>query len=243
MEEAYAPRDRLRDEPLPEADADPYTWWIQKVDRLRFVPYEVCDGESIWIYTVHRRDPTQEELDAGARRVMIITSVDRRCRGPIKKEDPWPCHVRLMPEFRGTGRTLPFSSWDYQTQVDPHPQSGPPGTVLLVLRNRKKTGDRECRAWIDPAKGYLVMRTERLGVNIGNNTNVHASVIDEVGRSPTGQWYPKVIRTEKNAYLSGTDEWSDAITIFYLDFDAPMPDGLFDPAKRADGKPFDSVPE
>ena len=164
--------------------------------------------------------------------------------GAIKKDDPWACNVRLMPEFRGTGRTLPFSSWGYQVEVDPHPQSGPPGTVLLELRNRKKTGTRAYRAWIDPAKGYLVMRREEtLGLNIGNKTALLTTVIDEVGRSPTGQWYPKVLRTEKNAYLSGTDEWSDALTIFYLDFDARMPDGLFDPAKRADGKPFDTVPE
>ena len=243
MEQGFGVGDRLRDEALPEADADPYAWWMQRFDRLRFVPEEVCDGESIWIYTVHRRSPTQEEFDAGAPQELIITSIERRCWGPIKKDDPRPYNVRLTPKFLGSGGRLPLSSWSYQAEVDPDPQTGPPGTVLLELRNRKKTGDRDYRAWIDPAKGYLVMRTEMLGVNIGNKTGVQASVIDEVGRSPLGHWYPKVFRTEKNVHLSSRDEWGDSLTVFYVDFDAPMSDGLFDPAKRADGRPFDTVPE
>jgi hypothetical protein len=80
------------------------------------------------------------------------------------------------------------------------------------------------RYWIDPSRNYLVMREEQLAHKDGKETLTIASQILKTGVTPQGQYYPVEVRKG-----TGGNPQDDQIYHFYIDFNADVPDTLFNP--------------
>ena len=221
-----------------------------EADTLRFVPYELCDGEWIWRYKVNTRSPIQEDIEAGAPNdEKVLVSIDkRRDRRVTGRELEARAYGGVSrPELAGRYRVgfLADVSADYrmapghEATADPHPTSGPPDTVLLEVRDllwdpanaersRRPWNVRPQirRFWIDQRRGYLVMRRDDIVTRDGQEEVFTGSLIEGVTQSPQGYWYPTIVRTLKTQLLPG--KALDTIKRYYYDFDAPMPDSLFE---------------
>jgi hypothetical protein len=68
------------------------------------------------------------------------------------------------------------------------------------------------------------MRREVLGLKDGKETLSSASQILKTGVTPQGQYYPLEVR-----FGTGADPKTEQVYHFYIDFDAEVPDALFDP--------------
>jgi hypothetical protein len=249
VERSFGRVTRFDDELAPE-DADAAIWWREKAETLRFVPYEVCDAEWIWRYKVNTRSPTREDIEAGAPDdTKVLVSVDKRRERRVIGRQQNPASYGRAPRPEVSGRfhvgSLADTSKDfrmpegYEVTVDPHPTSGPPNTVLVEFRNllwdpanakrprgRLRSFPQIERFWIDQKRGYLVMRRDLVITRDGQEEVVAGSLIEGVTQSPQGHWYPTIVRS-LNANLLG-DKWQDGIKRYYYDFDAPMPDSLFE---------------
>ena len=54
--------------------------------------------------------------------------------------------------------------------------------------------------------------------------------VEELAQSPSGHWYPTVVRN-KSAVRHADGKRAVVLYRFFLDFNAPLPDTLFKPAK------------
>jgi len=64
--------------------------------------------------------------------------------------------------------------------------------------------------------------------------------VTEYGKTPAGQWYPKVIDTERESnHPIGV---ADSITVIHLDTDRAIPDELFDPTSIEPAEDYISAP-
>jgi len=79
------------------------------------------------------------------------------------------------------------------------------------------------RFWIDPARSFVAMEWE-----LGDMPYI----VEELAQSPRGHWYPTRVR-RKNAVRSAdrATVLGDQIFHFFLDFDAELPDSLFEPTR------------
>jgi hypothetical protein len=232
----------VRQRGLPPKGADPATWWSQKAEKVRFVPSVRSDGTWVWEYMTSGRLPTQADIDAGAPKdKTFLASNEKRRHGPTlppgtDKGEFIDC-ADDHPEY--LARPLPYlRAPDYigvalnEAKLDPKPASGPPNTVLLEVHNSHWTPGgyhpQMWRYWIDPQRGYLVMRYEELIAKEGKQEIVRGHAIEGVIQDPGGQWYPTVIRLFKRNVLMGSDKPPyDGIMRCYYDFATPMPESLF----------------
>ena len=227
-------------EKMPPKETDPATWWKQRAEKVQFEPYELCDGKWLWLYLYSSRAPTQAEVDAGAPKdkpFIVSNEKQRRPAFPPRtdKGDDMYCAdnhpeylARPLPEFAALGYSPD------EVKLVPKPASGPPNTVLLEVHNSHWTSGgyypQMWRYWIDPEQGYLVMRYEELVTREGKEEIIRGHAIEGVTQDPQGQWYPTVIRLFKRNVLIGSEKPRyDGIMRCYYDFDAPMPDSLFEP--------------
>ncbi len=235
----------FRSEKLPPKYADPATWWKQKAEKVRFVPSELSDGKWLWEYLTSGRAPTQANIDAGAPKDKpFLASNEKRRAMPtfppgIDKGGYIYC-ADNHPEF--LARPLPYlvapgytrGAGFNEVKLEPNPASGPPNTVLLEVHNSHWTAGgyypQMWRYWIDPEQGYLVMRYEELVTREGKEEIIRGHAIEGVTQDPQGQWYPTVIRLFKRNVLIGSEKPPyDGIMRCYYDFNAPMPDSIFEP--------------
>ncbi|MGO9113458.1 MAG: hypothetical protein ACLP9L_29860, partial [Thermoguttaceae bacterium] len=232
----------VRQHGLPPKDTDPATWWRQKAEKVRFVPSELSDGTWVWVYMTSGRMPTQADIDAGAPKDKVfLASNEKRRQMPTLPPGTGKGDIIYLadvhPEY--LTRPLPYLlAPDYsgfalnEVKLDPKPASGPPDTVLLEVHNSHWTPGgyhpQTWRYWIDPQRGYLVMRYEELIAKEGKQETVRGHAIDGVTQDPEGQWYPTVIRLFKRNVLIGSDRPPyDGIMRCYYDFATPMPESLF----------------
>ncbi|MCX7427526.1 MAG: hypothetical protein NTW96_18095 [Planctomycetia bacterium] len=230
--------DKLRPE-----NVDPAAWWRQKLEKVRFVPEEVCDGKWLWHYLVSSRAPTQADIDAGAPKDKpFLASIDKRQRPafpPGTGKGDYIYNADNHPEY--LARPLPYlvapgyseGTGLNEVKLDAKPASGPPNTVLLEVHNSHWTPGgyhpQVWRYWIDPEQGYLVMRYEELESREGREETIRGHAIEEVTQDPGGQWYPTVIRLFKRNVLIGSDKPPyDGIMRCYYDFTTPLPEGIFE---------------
>jgi hypothetical protein len=85
------------------------------------------------------------------------------------------------------------------------------------------------RFWLDPQRDYIVMRWEMaMRDGTGKETISDGYIVEETAQSPQGVWYAtKIRRMNAVHHQDGTE--SDQIYHIYVDFDADLPDGLFEP--------------
>ncbi len=210
------------------------------MDKEQFMPYEVCDGKWLWLYLYSSRMPTQADIDAGAPKDKPFLASNEKQRRmafpPGMANGEFIYCADNHPEY--LARPLPYSAaLGYspdEVKLNPKPASGPPNTVLLEVQNSHWTAGgyypQMWRYWIDPEQGYLVIRYEELVTREGKEEIIRGHAIEGVTQDPQGQWYPTVIRLFKRNVLIGSEKPPyDGIMRCFYDFNAPMPDSLFEP--------------
>lgn len=87
----------------------------------------------------------------------------------------------------------PVNNPDCHVALDRQPRFGPPGTVLLTIRNENKLGFNLHFYWIAPERDYLVLRQETHYSRDRAWDNV-TQIIDKIEQSPGGRWYATEVR-------------------------------------------------
>jgi hypothetical protein len=140
---------------------------------------------------------------------------------------PWP---DSFPEH--VGHTAVWQpSDDREFELESRPADGPPGTIRLRVHNSRLANQPApdlYKLWIDPKQNYVTLRAE---TSVFESTNppkiayIDTKIIESLARSPGGHWYPtRVVRKTSN--FKGQQVWK-----YYLDFEAPLPDEMFQPLK------------
>src|SRR6185295_17508749 len=104
---------------------------------------------------------------------------------------------------------------------------GPPDSILLRLARQGRAPGADSskvpprvthpdayRFWIAPERGHLVLRTEFLDER-GEPT--HRYSVEKSAQSPTGRWYPEVVRVEGNGPDGDTTLKYKERLFFYVD--------------------------
>lgn len=209
----------------PGPDADPVAWWNEQLGDCKYQPIGVCDGQTV--YRVEFGEPDahgkQEHTWHPMHKVEPRRALDRA--GQVG---------RSMPELFGYPTTLQPASDIFTVEVDPRPAEGPSDATLVkyvatpVLRQGGVF--RDCRYWLDPARGYVARQYTMANSGLRDDT----FVMDEFVQSPRGIWYPTVVRRKNviEVQRNGRMVTEDQVWRFYLDFKADIPDELFHPVDR-----------
>lgn len=210
-------------------------WWNQCVKDHCWLLPQWIDGPSA-SYTVDSRWTTDPD---GSSHVEI-TSLKRRDR--IQSHGEFlPLFSSWLPEFA----CRPPMGIPHETMeivLDRDPQEGPAGTVLLRVRRAEpamtclqgcgcgtaRSSPVEWRYWLDPERDYIVVRQDIVGEDCPDGRNVHTTIMDRIARSPQGTWYATRIRRKDAIGTPYDDRRFDEILDIYVDFDASLPDSLFD---------------
>jgi hypothetical protein len=218
---------RKTNERMPSA-AEPRVWWNEQVTSSRRILKRLGTGTDDYTFDPLWTKPPQPDPEYPL--YLKLDSLKKQVRPIDEPADPWPGQIREMPEMVGHPKLLGQDSFGYRLTVDPNPKSGPAGCLLVQSMQTAVTPRRSvgARYWIDPARDYLVMRYEGLGGNPENPQVSQASEITGVAQSPAGRWYPTQVRVIGGSVSLDTGEKSDYFDNYYLDFDAEVPDTLFE---------------
>ncbi len=232
IEQLREPPDMGPRNAIVPADADSKMWWLACGQKWQKMPEVVSDGKVEIRLKYIRAEPIQE--DPANRKYILIKSMEpeRTNTFAASTDDPRPGEIGLMPEFEVYPTLSGRGGWHFETTAIPHPTGGPQGTVLVenIDRNPSKLPGRFRgeRYWADPACGYVVRQVQWLKTGEADNSMQGLVEMQQFALSPSGLWYPLVVRHVKNAHNSDTGKISDTYYRYYLDFEAEIPDTLFD---------------
>jgi hypothetical protein len=203
-------------------DADA-SWWKEHQNDFTFFVQAICDGERVYYYRT-KGNSFMPDANGPPQPKLSMTQ-------PINPSDdpfmPWPDG---FPEHVGHPAVWQPSD-DREFELETRPADGPPGTIRLRVQN-SRLADQSVpdlyKLWIDPKQNYLVLRAETSvfeSINPPKIAYIDTKVIESLARSPGGHWYPtRVVRKTSN--FKGEQVWK-----YYLDFEAPLPDEMFQPLK------------
>jgi hypothetical protein len=214
------------------ADIDPKTWWLARGRKWEKMPKTVSDGTVEIRLKKILAEPTQVDPDNPGYALIKSFEPVRTSAFGGPTDDPRPDELELMPEFNVYPILSGRGGWHYQATIDPRPTSGPEGMVLVenLYRNPSKSSGRPrgARYWADPARGYVVGQMQWLKTGQADDSKQGLVEMQQLARSPNGLWYPGVVRHVKNAHNRDDGKASDTYSRYYLDFEADIPDELFD---------------
>jgi len=213
----------------PAEGANLDRWWFERAKLFRFVPAYIQCGSTEYSCDVKSvTDPDGSEHPE-------IVSVNKTDYNTSPGEI-YPARYSMRPEF-ACRPPLGIGNPHQEPRLDLHPAEGPPGCILLSIRhtstkdriNEKGVGLADGRYyWLDPKRDYIVMRSDTIVRDGGGQANVHErDTVEEEARSPQGIWYAKKIRRSFPG-RGGKDKMADQVYHLYVDFDAEIPDSLFD---------------
>lgn len=216
---------------VPEGE-EPRSWWLERGYEWAKMPQSVSDGtQEIRLESI-RVQPRQP--DPSNRRYILIASYKPVATNTFRPRttDPQPRDYRIMPEFHAYPFLFGAGIWGFQINVDAHPTEGPPRTVLVDSRKKspsKLPGRiRGARYWVDPSRGYVIQQTQWLKTGQTDQSRGGRVEMEELAVSPSGLWYPGVVRELQNSVNLDDGTTNDTFLRFYVDFDAKIPDELFD---------------
>ena len=214
----------------PAPDVDLRKWWFERAKLFRFFPIYVQLGPTA--YTSH----TKQVVDPDGSTHQEISSVTK-FEYNLKPGDLIPVDYVMRPEFV-CRPPMGIGNEDQEPILDLHPAEGPAGCILLTVRhttkegrvNEKRIGVPDLnRYWLDPQRDYIAMRSEMvMRDETGKESIISNHTVEETARSPQGVWYATKIRL-KNAVRGQDGKQFDQIYHIYVDFDADLPDALFEP--------------
>jgi hypothetical protein len=221
---AGAPRDR--DVKDPDADKDLRQWWFERARQFRYYP--ICVQLSSAYYSSnlkHVVDPDGSEHPE-------IATVDKYA---------WnldtPVDYSMRPEF-ACRPPMGIGNEHQEPILDMHPAEGPPGCILLSVTHTAIAGRINEKGfgladgnhfWLDPERDYIVVRWDMIMREEDGRVTVRESdTVEETARSPQGVWYATKVRRSFAGRIE-KDRPGDQIYHIYVDFDADLPDSLFQP--------------
>jgi hypothetical protein len=215
------------------AGVDPTAWWLQRGATWEPIPRTVSDGAvEIRLEPIYA-EPRQPDPNNPRYGLIKHLQPHRTSAFSIAAGDPRPAYDdRIMPEFHAYPFLHGLENWGYQTTVHPHPASGPEGTMLIesLRKNPPKASGRirGARYWADPARNHLVKQVQWLKTGEPENTSKGVVEMGELALSPSGLWYPRLVREVQNSVNLDDGTTGDTYLRFYVDFEAEIPDDLFD---------------
>ncbi len=213
----------------PGAGVDKMVWWKEHLKDFDFGPAGVCDGKAI--YAPKRASPgaqvtpehtvweTWKKITPDYGRLLQAASF-----GPASA---------YMPELYAYPPLLQSPNRDLAVELVPNP-SDPPGSVLVKYsdsRQPNRSGIRQFRFWVDPARSYVTLRYE-LGEAVDAKAGPEAIwpdtyVADELSQAPSGIWYATVVRRKWPGKVASPDKRGSTAYWFFVDFKAHIPDTLY----------------
>ncbi len=207
----------------PPNDADPESWWRERVRALSFAPKVILsDDKAYWLRDVDPRSPEPK---------VRVEHVDEKYPFSFRSEFFLPPYCGWAPEFIARP-SLGIPDRTRALFLRPSPLEVAPRALQMRLEPRPRL--REARSegrekhrslavgdfWVDPTRGFAVVKSDWL-------------VVEEFAETPAGGWYPRVVREPRTARSrSGSPREEtdfDSLRTFYVDFDTKLPDELFDP--------------
>jgi hypothetical protein len=201
-------------------DADA-AWWKAHQGDYTYMLQAICDGERVYYYQADGNifapnAPRPPKLK------LSMTQAINPSDDPFM---PWP---DMFPEHLGHPSVWqPTADRDFT--LEPKPADGPPGTILIRLRdtrNRDANSPDLYKLWLDPEQSYLALRAE---TSVFESTNppkiayVETKILQSLARSPGGHWYPTRVWRKCSNFTS------EQVWRYLLEFDADLPDDLFQP--------------
>jgi hypothetical protein len=214
----------------PAENVDLRKWWFDRAKLFRFYPTYVLRDSTA--YTAM----TKITVDPDGSKHKEIESVHKYVFN-LKAGEMFPADYVMRPEF-ACRPPLGIGDPHQEPTLDLHPAAGPAGCILLTVGHTNKEGRVNekgigladgNRFWLDPRRDYIVMRWEMvMRDGAGKETIISNHTVEETARSPQGVWYATKVRL-KNAARTETGKQFDQIYHIYVDFDAALPDSLFEP--------------
>jgi hypothetical protein len=212
-------------------------WWLAQVRTMKSYPREIWDGKKIWTFEPQLANPRQQ--DPADPNFPLIASLKGTSVDPTDRKDPLSrLHMLEIPEFYGyehlnRGAQLGFRAETRQVELDKLPMT------LVDLIKTSEVSPKSItpeRFWLDPQRGILIVRKEQfLASKPGESAG--ASEVLSAARTPQGLWYPTAVRLIGNSVSIEDNTRSDTYVRYYLEFDADIPDELFQ-AEEVDEKDF-----
>ncbi|HEX5103126.1 MAG TPA: hypothetical protein VFV87_04915 [Pirellulaceae bacterium] len=197
----------LARQPLPPDDVDRKAYWFQRAKETRFYPVLVCDGQHIWRFKQEFDQPTEKRF------TFKTTGAER---DPVDFDQSFVMLPLFTPapELEGHSAPLGGTSAKVVERLNPHPDQGPAGTVLVEREYIGRRGQPQKqdldRYWVDPVNGYLVMRHEMVDLDHDPPQIIQSREIADWKRSPRGFFYPVELKWDESG-----------IAHYYLDFVTP----------------------
>ena len=210
-------------------DADPHTWWNQQLANSRLVPKSLSTGTEHCTMKQVNAEPLGPDPDFPD--YLKIARFEKVVRSIGAPDDPWREYIlEQMPEWIGHPRLLGEGDIGYAMTINPRPERGPLDCVLVESLRAPfgRGGAIGQRVWVDPARGYLVLRMEMVDGGADNPDVSPAREVVSSAQSPSGHWYPTRLRVVGGAVSHETGMKTDYYCNYYLDFDADFPDELFE---------------
>jgi hypothetical protein len=223
------PRDRGTLKP-PAADVDLRNWWLDRAKLHRFYPIYVQVGPTSYTCML------KTAIDPDGSQHQEIGSVDKYVYN-LKPGETVPVDYSMRPEW-GCRPPMGIGDEHQEPMLDLHPAEGPSGCILLSVGHTTKEGRVNekgigladgIRYWLDPQRDYIVMRWDSVVRDEkGQEKIIESDRVEETARSPQGVWFATKIR-RKNPSPDGKSKPIDQVYHIYVDFDAELPDSLFEP--------------
>ncbi len=227
----------LRDPKIkwPQGDKGAGDWWKQRVAGHCFLlPMNINHGSTD--YTINSRCVTDPDGSVHTEITGVNKREDRGRPGEI-----YPALYSWMPEFAcRPPMGIPQETMD--PVIEPNPTEGPADTILLRVRRmgqkpppvRNDAGKLlpstdAWRYWLDPARDYVVVRWDMVTSDLSGKESLDSEIIDKMARSPQGTWYATQIRNKGAIGIPSEGKSYDQIIDIYVDFNANLPDSLFEP--------------
>jgi len=214
---------------IPE-DTDPLQWWHEHVTNADTSIEAISDGIRECTY----EPVVGTEMDPKNPGFRLIKSYEKKFMPFGSPKDPGSQHRTLIPEFVGYP-----GSWSTDYVLEPNPKDGPENTIRLEFSYSNKD---KIRYWLDPNRGYLVMRAEYLELRGSEYAVSGSSDTLEVVQSPSGRWLPELIRKNAGSMLfpqealksfpieqikNGLLMTDESYLRYFVRFDDSFSDGLF----------------
>jgi len=213
----------------PAADVDLREWWLDRAKLHRFFPIYVQLGSTS--YTCMFKAAIDPD---GSRHQEIAVE---KYTYNLKPGETVPADYSMRPEW-ACRPPMGIGDEHQEPTLDMHPVEGPAGCILLRVGHTTKEGRVNekgigspdgIRYWLDPQRDYIVMRCDSfLRDEKRQETMVESDRVEETARSPQGVWFATKIR-RKNPSPDGKSKPIDQVYRIYVDFDAELPDSLFEP--------------
>ncbi|MCE9528071.1 MAG: hypothetical protein K8R36_18680 [Planctomycetales bacterium] len=217
--------------------ADGKKWWLAQVRTMKSYPREIWDGKKIWTFEPQYANPRQQ--DPADSNFPLIASLKGTSVDHTDRKDPLSrMHMLEIPEFYGyehlnRGAQLGFRAETRQVELDKQPM-----TLVDIIKTANVTPKSTSpqRYWLDPQRGNLMVRKEQFLISKPDES-AGASEVLSASRTPQGLWYPTAVRLIGNSVSIEDNTRSDTYVRYYLEFDAEIPDELFQ-AEAVDEKDF-----